>query len=145
MRKKRIKHQVDTFCEMFSGWRISGDIETLITLKTGKFTLDFIENCVLLNDNIYSKPFHLFNEISNWFDRDLAENDIDKKNINKANLIVHFSVSLKEGKPKSRNKRAFIIELKMRSEIFTDEKEYSIEKENVQEYHSVNNKQFGFE
>ena len=51
MRKKRIKHQVDVFCDMFSGWRLISDMETLLTLKNGIIEFDFINNNIKLNDN----------------------------------------------------------------------------------------------
>lgn len=145
MRKKRIKHQVDVFCDMFSGWRLISDMETLLTLKNGIIEFDFINNNIKLNDDIYEKRFYMFSELSEWFERDLINNNIDKNSILKAMLKVEFSVGVKEGKPISRTKRIFIINLKMKSQILTDEKDYSIEKEDIQEYHNIDNRQFGFD
>lgn len=144
MGRKRIKHQVDVFCDMFSGWRLINDMETLLELKNGNLEFDFINKSIKLNGENCLKTFHMFFEISNWFERDLLNNNIDKNDLLKASLIVSFLVNVKEGKPRSRSKRIFTIDLKMKSQIFTDEKEYSIEKEDFQEYHNMDNRQFGF-
>jgi hypothetical protein len=144
MRRKRIKHQVDVFCDMFSGWRLINDMETLLELKNGNLEFDFINKSIKLNGENCLKTFHMFFEISDWFERDLLNNNIDKNDLLKASLIVSFLVNVKEGKPRSRSKRIFTIDLKMKSQIFTDEKEYSIEKEDLQEYHNMDNRQFGF-
>ena len=130
---------------MFSGWRLINDLEKLIELKKGKLEFDFLDKYVKLNDEFSTKDFNMFYEILNWFDKDLKSYNIEKNNILQASLIVDFLVELKEGKPKSRTKGIFIINLKMKSTIKTDEKEYLIEKENTQQYHCVDNKKFGFD
>lgn len=140
MRRKRINHQVDIFCDMFSGWRLANDMDTLIQLQSGQFTFDFVSNTVKLNGFPYEKEFHMLTEISAWFDKDLVDNNIDKVSILKATLIVDFISTVTDGKPKSRTKKIIEIKLKMKSSILTDEKEYLVVKEKTVEYHYVEKK-----
>jgi len=42
MKRKRLKHYTDIFCDMFAGWRLSQDIDTLKNIGSGKFLLDFL-------------------------------------------------------------------------------------------------------
>jgi hypothetical protein len=126
---------------MFSGWKLVNDMDTLIQLQSGQFALDFISNIVKLNDVPFDKEFHMLTEISAWFDKDLADNNIDKVSIKKATLIVDFTLTITDGKPKSRTKKIIEIELKMKSTILTDEKEYSVDKEKTMEYHYIDKKE----
>lgn len=137
MRRKRISHQVDIFCDMFSGWKLANDLDTLIQLQSGQFALDFISNTVKLNGVPFDKAFHMLTEISSWFDKDLEDNKIDKVSIQKAILNVDFISTITDGNPKSRTKEIIEIKLKMKSSILTDEKEYSAGKEKTMEYHYI--------
>ena len=140
MRRKRINHQVDIFCDMFSGWKLANDMNTLIQLQSGQFALDFISNTVNLNGVPFDKEFHMFTEISVWFNKDLEDNNIDKFSIKKATLIVDFVSTITDGKPKSKTKKVIEIGLKMKSTILTDEKEYTVDKEKTMEYHYIDKK-----
>jgi hypothetical protein len=140
MRRKRINHEVDIFCDMFSGWRLVNDMDKLIQLQTGQFTLDFIAKTVKLNGESYDNDLHMLTEIAVWFDRDLADNNIESASIRSATLVVEFISTVTEGKPKSRTKKIIEIILKMKSSILTDEKEYSANKEKTMEYHYIDKK-----
>lgn len=140
MRRKRINHQVVIFCDMFSGWKLVNDMDTLIQLQSGKFTLDFLAKTVKLNNEPYDKDFNMLSEIADWFNKDLADNKIDANSILSATLIVDFISTITDGKPKSRTKKIIEIKLKMKSAILTDEKEYSVDKEKTMEYHYVDKK-----
>lgn len=137
MKRKRINHQVDIFCDMFSGWKLANDMDALIQLQSGQFALDFVSNTTKLNGVPYDKELHMLTEISVWFDKDLADNNIEKSSILKASLVVDFSSTVTEGKPKSRTKKIIEIKLKMESSILTDDKEYKVDKEKIMEYHYV--------
>jgi len=128
MRRKRINHQVDIFCEMFSGWRLSNDLETLIELKKGHLYLDFLNNSIKLNGELWHKEFHMLNEIAAWFDKDISDYKIDKHLIKEASLSVDFDVSVKERKSKSRTIRDIELNLQTKGKITTDEEEYTAEK-----------------
>ena len=125
---------------MFSGWKLVNDMDTLIKLQSGQFALDFVSKTVKLNGIPYDKEFNMLTEISVWFDKDLADNNIDKVSILKATLIVDFISTVTDGKPKSRTKKIIEIKLKMKSSILTDEKEYSADKEKTMEYHYIGKK-----
>lgn len=125
---------------MFSGWKLVNDMDKLIQLQTGQFTLDFIAKAVKLNGEPYDNDLHMLTEIAVWFDKDLADNNIESASIHSASLIVDFISTVTEGKPKSRTKKIIEIKLKMKSSILTDEKEYSADKEKTMEYHYIDKK-----
>ena len=140
MKRKRINHQVDIFCEMFSGWKLSQDIDTLIQLQSGQFTLDFLLKIVKLNNKPFDRNLTMLIEISDWFEQDLAHNNIDKMSIKSATLVVDFIVKVIDGKPKSRTRKIIDINLRMKSSIVTGEKEYIAMKEKTMEYHYIERK-----
>lgn len=115
-------------------------MDTLIQLRTGKFALDFLANTVKLNDEPYNGNFHMLFEIADWFDNDLADNNIKRAFILNAKLIVDFIATITDGKTKSRTKKIIEIELKMKSSILTDEKEYITEKVKTMEFHYIEKK-----
>jgi|GEM_PF-5775127 len=120
-------------------------MDVLLHLKKGVFTFDFIENKVLLNHEIFSEKIHIFNEISNWFHKDLAAYRIEKNNILKATLMVDFTASRLEGEAISRSKNVFSIAIKMKSLITTDECRYEAQKERMLYHHPRHSKTYGFE
>ena len=140
MKRKRINHQVDIFCEMFSGWKLSRDIDTLVQLQSGQFTLDFLLKSVKLNNQPFDRNLTMLFEISDWFEQDLAHNNIDKMSIKSAALVVDFIVKVIDGKPKSRTRKIIDINLRMKSSIVTGEKEYIAMKEKTMEYHYIERK-----
>lgn len=113
---------------------------TLIQLEAGQFTFDFLTKTVKLNSEPYDRNIHMLNEISDWFDKDLTDNKIEKTSIRSATLFVDFISTITDGKPKSRTKKIIEIKLKMKSTILTDEKEYSADKEKTMEYHYIDKK-----
>jgi hypothetical protein len=137
MKRKRINHQVDIFCEMFSGWRLVNDLETLVELKSGRFDLNLLERTLKLNNEPFEKGFHMLHEISDWFDRDLTENQIDKKSILVAELEVDFVTYMKDGKPKSKTRKVIEIKLDMNAKIQTEDKLYGTAKNKVIEYQYI--------
>lgn len=139
MKRKRINHQVDTFCEMFSGWRLVNDMEMLVQLKQGYIDLDLIDKLALLNGEPLDKDFHILHEISDWFIKDLINNNIDKNFIRNAGLKVVFASATTEGKPKSKTNRIIEIKLSIEATILTDEKEYRAAKDKTIEYHYIKN------
>ena len=140
MRRKRIRHHVDIFCEMCAGWRLVNDIETLIEWKQGNLKLDVLNKSVQLNGIFVDKEFHMLYEISDWFDKELSDNNIDKALIKDAFLIVDFIITIIDGKPKSRTKKIIEINLKLTGKVLTDEEEYLANKNKTMEYHYVEKK-----
>jgi len=115
-------------------------MDTLIQLKQGEFFFDIKEKDVKLNNKPFGKDFNMLFEIADWFEKDLADNNILETSILKATLIVDFKSTVFDGKPKSRTKKIIEINLKMKSSILTDEKKYFAEKEKIMEYHYIEKK-----
>jgi hypothetical protein len=76
-------------------------------------------------------------EISDWFDKDLADNKIKKTYILSASLKVIFVSTATEGKPKSRTEKIVEVKLTMEANIQTDEKEYQAMKNKIVAYHYI--------
>lgn len=122
---------------MFSGWRLVNDIETLAKLGQGHLELDFLEGTTKFNDKLIETELKMLTEIMNWFDKDLTDNNVDKKSILNATLNVDFVLTSTVGKLKSRTKKRTKLELKMISIVLTDKRDYSVKKERTLEYHYI--------
>ena len=125
---------------MFSGWRLANDIETLAKLGQGHLELDFLAGTTKFNDKLIETELNMLTEITNWFDKDLADNNVYKKSILKATLNVDFVLTSTVGKLKSRTKKKTKLELKMISNVLTDKRDYSVNKERTLEYHYIDKK-----
>ncbi len=137
MKRKRINHQADIFCAMFSGWRLGDDVLTLSELGEGKLELDILTEKVKFNDKEFDKKLYVVGEISAFFRKDLEDNNIDIKDIISAKLKVTFKSTVIEGKPKSRTRKKINIKLDMHSLISTNEKHYEKRKKDIVEYHYI--------
>jgi len=125
---------------MFSGWKLVQDMDTLIQPGAGQFTFDFIAKTVKLNNEQFEPDVNMLFEISNWFEKDLTDNNIEKTCIRSATLIIDFNAKVIERKPKSKTKKIIEINLKMKFAILIDEKDYSAEKAKIMEYRYIDNK-----
>lgn len=113
------------------------DIETLAKLGQGHLELDFLEGTTKFNDKLIETELKMLTEIMNWFDKDLTDNNVDKKSILNATLNVDFVLTSTVGKLKSRTKKRTKLELKMISIVLTDKRDYSVKKERTLEYHYI--------
>ena len=138
MKRKRLKHYTDIFCDMFAGWRLSQDIDTLKNIGSGKFLLDFLNKKWYLNDNESEIDLYIFEEIESWFKENLQKDNIDSKKLQEAYLQVNIVIIDCATTPKSRTKRIIQISAEMTAIIKTDEKEYRTEKPTKWEYHYMN-------
>ena len=137
MRRKRLQHHTDIFCDMFSGWRIANDMDSLIKLKNGIIEFDFLNKTQKLNERESNIDFNMFHEISIWFYEDLEKHNIESKFLKQAKLKAVFSINIKEGKKNSRTKRITELDFTLNALILTDEKEYTSEKIQIQEHHHI--------
>ncbi len=65
MRRKRLKHYTDIFCDMFIGWRLSNDdIEKIQNIGSGKIRLDFLTDKLYFNNNESPVRLYILGEIS---------------------------------------------------------------------------------
>jgi len=138
LRRKRLKHYTDVFCDMFTGWRLSNeDIETLQNFGNGKLLLDFLTKKIYFNDNEANVNLYILSEISAWFEKNLQKENIDFQQIRKAYLIVNLNLVNCATKPKSRTKKIIQVNVDMTAIIKTDIKEYRTDKQTKNEYHYV--------
>ena len=140
MRRKRLQHHTDIFCDMFSGWKIANDMDSLIELENGIIEFDFLNKTQKLNNAESKIDFNMFYEISKWFADDLIKHNIDTDLIEQANLKAEFRIKLIPGKKNSRTKGITELYLNLNSWILTDEKKYKSKKENTQEFHHIERK-----
>ena len=139
MKRKRLKHYTDIFCDMFTGWRLSDkDIEILQNFGRGKLQLDFLNEKLYINDNESEIDLYILREIAAWLKINLQKDNIDSAKIQEAYLTVNAVTAECETSPKSRTKQIVQINAEMTATIKTDEKEYRTEKQTKWEYHYVN-------
>ena len=70
MRRKRLKHYTDIFCDMFTGWRLSNeDLETLQSFENGELCLDFLNEKLYFDNSELREELYILKEISAWFKR----------------------------------------------------------------------------
>ena len=132
MKSKRINHQVNTFCDMFLGWRLfCNDFDTLIKIQKGDLYLNILEKLIFLDGKPFKEDLNIVHEISEWFERDIKRNNIDRGCIKKAELIVKFRISPIQqdnyypiDEKKINKLRNYRIDFELISTIKTDEKEY---------------------
>jgi hypothetical protein len=141
MRRKRLQHHTDIFCDMFAGWKIVSDTKSLVELESGIIEFDFLNSTQKLNNAESKTNFNMFYEISEWFSNDLKKHNIKTEFIKEAKVKAEFKVKFTTGKKKSRTKGITELYLNLNSWILTDEKEYKSEKELTQEFHNIERKE----
>ena len=141
MRRKRLQHHTDIFCDMFAGWKIVNDMKSLVELESGIIEFDFLNNTQKLNNTESKTDFNMFYEISKWFVDDLKKHNIETEFIKEAKVKAEFKVEFTVGKKNSRTKGITKLYLNLNSFIQTDEKEYKSEKEETQEFHHIERKE----
>ena len=105
MKRKRLKHYTDIFCDMFTGWRLTQDVETLLNFRRGTLHLDFLNEKLYLNNNESEIELYILKEIATWFKDNLQKDNIDSKKIQEAYLKIDIVAVERETSPKSRTKR----------------------------------------
>ena len=136
MKRKRLKHYADIFCDMFMGWRLSDkDIEILQNFGSGKLQLDFLNEKLYFNDSELEIELYILREIAAWFKENLRKDNIDLQKIQEAYLIIDIVAVERETSPKSRTKRIVQLNAEMTAIVQTDEKEYRTDKQAKWEYH----------
>lgn len=141
MRRKRLQHHTDIFCDMFSGWKIVNDMKSLTELESGIIEFDFLNKTQKLNGTKSKIDFNMFYEISEWFAEDLKKHNIEMELLKIAKLNAEFNIKLISGKKKSRTKGITELNLILNSSILTNEKEYKSEKVQTQEFHQIEPKE----
>lgn len=137
MRRKRLQHQTDIFCDMFAGWKIVNDMKSLVELESGIIEFDFLNKTQKLNNAESKTDFNMFYEISEWFANDLKKHNIQTELIKEAKVKAEFKVEFTDGKKNSRTNGITKLYLNLNSRILTDEKDYKSEKKETQEFHHI--------
>jgi hypothetical protein len=141
MRRKRLQHHTDIFCDMFAGWKIVSDMKSLVELESGIIEFDFLNKTQKLNNSESTTDFNMFYEISKWFSEDLKKHNIETEFIKEAKVKAEFKVEFSVGKKNSRTKGITKLYLNLNSCILTDEKKYKSEREGIQEFHHIERKE----
>jgi hypothetical protein len=137
MRRKRLNHAADTFCQIFRGWRLSNSLHTLVKLGSGTLIINAKDGtCTIDGASIETLP--IASEVNGWFTEDLAKHRIPETAISVARLTVQLGLSTIQGKQRSnpvqhiapdgkpiREGKFYRLSMQCNSEIATDEATYS--------------------
>ncbi len=91
MKRKRFSHHVDIFCEMFCGWRLTNSYDRLTELGSGEYEIDILsDSCTKDGEPIPS--LSIAGELSHWFKRDAADEQIDLSTVQIARLHARLVI-----------------------------------------------------
>ena len=139
MKQKRLKHFVDVFCEMLTGWRCSDDDINKLLEYNGKLKLDLLQNKIYFDDNEINIYLYIFEEIKAWFIQNCSKEKIDMNNILEAYIKINNKSIEEETNKNSRTRRKVKMEINIIGYIRTDEKEYKCEKYKTENHHYIIN------
>jgi hypothetical protein len=132
MRRKRLKHHVDTLCHMFRGWQLLNDYQTLTELGSGRLEIDFLHETCEHNGRSVSQ-LSIARAVRAWWLEDLAAHRIPFDDIHEARLTVDLDLAEQEGQRDhsvtwAKSAPIFIsCTLRAHSVLRTDEATYSSE------------------
>ena len=137
MRRKRLNHAADTFCQMFRGWRLANSFHGLIELGSGTLVIDAKDATCTFNDAGIAS-LNIAGELNAWLVADLQANDIPLAAISTAKLTVVLALSTIHGKKREsivqyispegkpiRGGSFHRLAMQCESEITTDEARYT--------------------
>jgi ferredoxin-fold anticodon binding domain-containing protein len=117
---------------MFAGWRTCyGDTDTFLAYNNKTLKLDLLNNKIYSNDTQINIHLYSFDEIREWFIKNLDKENIDINSILEAYLKINIKakeVFVEENFCKNRTKKCLTIDINFIAYIRTDEKEYMTEK-----------------
>lgn len=91
MRRKRFKHHVDIFCDMFCGWRLASSYDRLVELGSGSLEIDVLtERCS--KDGVSITPLSIAGELGVWFRDDARAAGIELSSVRVARLRVSLLI-----------------------------------------------------
>lgn len=103
LRRKRLKHSVDTFCRMFCGWRLVNSYAEIESLGTGILEIDALTGDATFNGNT-SSALPIAGELHAWFLDDCNTHDIPISQISTATLTASLELTTADWKRrKARN------------------------------------------
>jgi hypothetical protein len=129
MRRKRLQHQADIFCQMFCGWRLCNSHEVLTGLGSGAIHIDVLAGTATHNGNVVL-DLNMAGELKAWFQGDLRDNNIPVEQIRSATVDADLTIADLSGPRQApeiwttKIKRYLACDIQCRSYIQTDEKCY---------------------
>ena len=75
VRRKRLQHSADTFCQMFCGWRLANSYKDLERLGSGTLSIDVLVGSCRF-DGTPIEPLSIAGELHSWLCEDLAAQGI---------------------------------------------------------------------
>jgi hypothetical protein len=132
MRRKRLQHQADTFCQMFCGWRLCNSHEELTVRRSGSLHIDILAGTATHNGTVL-QDLNIAGELSAWFQGDLRDNNIPVEQVRSATLDAEVTITDLSGPRRSperwntKIRRYLSCDIQCRSRIETDETSYESE------------------
>ena len=91
MKRKRFRHHVDIFCDMFRGWRLTNCYDRLAELGSGIYEIDVLtEQCA--KDGAPLESLSIAGELAHWFRADAQAAAIDLTSVRTARLCAKLSM-----------------------------------------------------
>ena len=100
MRRKRLNHAADTFCQMFRGWRLSNSYQALAELGSGTLIINAKDGTCTF-DGKAIEPLTIAGELNAWFKGDLVQHGIPDGAISSATLTVVLGLSTIQGRERT--------------------------------------------
>src|SRR5205085_1874444 len=75
VRRKRLQHSADTFCQMFCGWRLANSYKDLGRLGSGTLSIDVLVGSCRF-DGTPIEPLNIAGELHSWLCEDLTAQGI---------------------------------------------------------------------
>jgi len=129
MRRKRLQHEADIFCQMFCGWRLCNSHEVLTSLGSGAIHIDVLAGTASHNGKII-QDLNIAGELKEWFKGDLRDNNVPVEHIRSATLDAELAITDLSGRRRSpeiwntKISRYLVCDIQCHSRIETDEKSY---------------------
>ena len=146
MRRKRLQHSADTFCQMFCGWRLANSYKDLGRLGSGTLSINVLVGSCRF-DGMPVEPLNIAGELHFWLREDLAAQGIPVSALLRAGLTARLSIAAigpspratpvqflgADGKP-VHSGGFYRCEIECESEVVTDEAAYRSHLRDVEEW-----------
>lgn len=119
MKRKVLQDLANTVCQMFCGWRVGDDLESLSEAPSGEITVDLLTGAAV-HDKVGQIELQISKEIQTWFEEQLDRNHIVIGDIRAAVLVVEMDT----GTVKTDREWIVLFNWKCLARIETDEKIY---------------------
>jgi hypothetical protein len=140
MKRKRFKHHVDIFCDMFCGWRLANCYDRLVEMGSGVYEIDVLtEQCA--KDGAPIEPLSIAGELAYWFRADTEAEGISLTSIRTARLRAKLSIERLAGRRRTnvifpgREEADYIrCHIECESVLESDDDRYEARKQDYEEW-----------